>query len=649
MCGLAGILLASPRACADDLTALAGAMGDALRHRGPDDHGTWVDAEAGIALAHRRLSIFDLSSQGHQPMTSANGRYTITYNGAIYNFAALREALRACGHQFSSRSDTEVLLAAVTEWGLEPALQRCNGMFAFALWDHREGCLWLARDRVGKKPLYYGWAGDALVFGSELKALWRHPAFTAGVNRDSLSLLLRLDYIPAPHTIHEGTFKLMPGHVLRIDAALVARGAAAHRPAREQHSYWDARARMLAALATPFTGTEQDAEDTLDALLRDAVAARMVGDVPVGVFLSGGTDSSSVAALMQQTQRTGPVRSYTIGVRASDFDEAPLARQVAKHLGTLHTELYVGDSEVIAEVPNLPAMFDEPFADASQVPSTLVCRLARADVTVALSGDGGDELFFGYGRYHRSLRNWRLLQRVPKPLRRLLARAAIHHGEASRVGGFAAVAAEMGARGIGDVYRNRISRWRSPDAVVLGAHEPETVFSLTDPLGGVGLPADAMMLADFQAYVPDDLLCKMDRTSMAVGLEARAPLLDWRVVEFVWSLPYSMKYREGTTKYLLKRVLRRYLPDEMVYRGKIGFGAPVTQSLRRDLRPWAEALLDERRLQREGYFDAAKVVGLWRAFQGGERKWHTHLWNVLMFQAWQEHWAANRVGGVGKR
>lgn len=642
MCGIAGILLSSPRVSADDLAALAGAMGDALRHRGPNDHGTWVDAEAGIALAHRRLSVFDLSSLGHQPMTSTSGRYTITYNGAIYNFAALRETLHGRGYQFTSHSDTEVLLTAVTEWGLESALQRCNGMFAFALWDRRERSLWLARDRVGKKPLYYGWAGDALLFGSELKALWRHPEFTASVNRDSLSLLLRLDYVPAPHTIHEDTFKLMPGHVLRVDAAFVARGGAAHRPAEEQQSHWDARARMQAALTTPFTGTEQDAEDTLDALLRDAVTDRMAGDVPVGVFLSGGTDSSSVTALMQ-TQRSAPIRSYTIGVRASDLDEAPLARQVARHLGTLHTELYVGDSDVVAEVPRLPAMFDEPFADAAQVPSSLVCRLARADVTVALSGDGGDELFFGYGRYHRALRNWRLQQRVPGPLRRFLARAAMHHGEASRLGGFAAVAAEMGARGIGDVYRNRISRWRSPDAVVLGAREPATVFSRTDPLGGFGLPADAMMLVDFQAYVPDDLLCKLDRTSMAVGLEARAPLLDWRLVEFVWSLPYSMKYREGTTKYLLKRVLRRYLPDEMVNRSKIGFGAPVTQSLLRDLRPWADALLDERRLQREGYFDAATVTRLWRAFQGGEHKWHTHLWNVVMFQGWQEHWAANRA------
>jgi asparagine synthase (glutamine-hydrolysing) len=624
-------------------------MGNALRHRGPDDQGTWVDAEAGIALAHRRLSVFDLSSQGHQPMTSANGRYTIAYNGAIYNFAALREELLARGHRFSSRSDTEVLLAAVTEWGIEPALHRCNGMFAFALWDHRERCLWLARDRVGKKPLYYGWAGDALVFGSELKALWRYPGFTSGVNRDSLSLLLRLDYIPAPHTIHEGTYKLMPGRVLRLDAASVLRGAAAHRPAQEQHSYWDARATMLAALAKPFAGTEQDAEDTLDALLRDAVADRMVGDVPVGVFLSGGTDSSSVTALMQQMQRTGPVRSYTIGVRGSDLDEAPLARQVARHLGTLHTELYIDEADVVAEVPHLPAMFDEPFADTSQVPSTLVCKLARADVTVALSGDGGDELFFGYGRYHRALRNWRLQQRVPGPLRRLLARGAVHHGEASRVGGFAAVAAEMGALGIGDVYRNRISRWRNPDAVVLGAREPTTVFSVSDPLGGVGLPADAMMLADFQAYVPDDLLCKMDRTSMAVALETRAPLLDHRLVAFVWSLPYSMKYREGTTKYLLKRVLRRYLPDEMVYRGKIGFGAPVIQSLRGDLRAWADALLDEQRLRREGYFDAAKVASLWRAFRGGQHKWHTHLWNVLMFQGWHEHWMANRSRDPNRR
>lgn len=642
MCGLAGILQSQARLQEAELTALAGAMGDALAHRGPDDRGVWVDAAAGVALAHRRLSILDLSSLGHQPMRSSDGRYWLAYNGEIYNFAALRTELEPLGHRFGGHSDTEVLLAAVMQWGLEATLRRCNGMFAIALWDRREQRLSLARDRVGKKPLYYGWAGDALVFGSELKALWRHPAFDNGIDRDALTLLLRLDYIPAPHCIHERAFKLMPGRVLHLDAAAVAAGAAAHRPAQAQVAYWDARERMAACLAAPFAGSEAEAADALDGQLRQAVALRMVADVPVGVFLSGGTDSALVASLMQ-AQSAAPVHSFSIGFEDSDHDEAPLAREVATHLGCDHTELYVSGADALAVVPELPAMFDEPFADASQVPTALVARLARRGVTVALSGDGGDELFFGYTRYQRALRNWHALQRVPAPLRRWLGRHAHAQGEASRAGGLAALLAEAGATGIGDVYRNRISRWRDPAAVVRGAHEPATFYSLPDPLQGRGGAADAMMLADFTTYLADDLLCKVDRTSMAASLEARAPLLDWQVAEFAWSLPLDMKLRDGITKYLPKQVLRRYLPDAMVFRGKRGFGAPVTQWLRGDLRDWAGDLLDPRRLRQDGVFEEAAVSALWQRFGQGERKWHTHLWNVLMFQAWQAHWQAQRA------
>jgi asparagine synthase (glutamine-hydrolysing) len=642
MCGLAGLLLPSPRLHGEQLDALAGAMGGALQHRGPDDAGRWCDAQAGIALAHQRLSILDLSPLGHQPMQSNDGRYVLAYNGEIYNFAQLRAALAALGHRFRGHSDTEVLLAAVVEWGLQDTLARCNGMFAIALWDQREHCLSLARDRVGKKPLYYGWAGDTLVFGSELKALWQHPQFDNDVDRDALTLLLRLGYIPSPYCIHADTFKLMPGRVLRLDAAAVAAGPRAHRPEQAQLPFWNAREAMQQALAAPFLGTADDAEERLDALLRDAVGLRMVADVPVGVFLSGGTDSSVVTALMQ-AQSSRPVHSFSIGFEGSHHDEAPLAREVAGHLQTDHTELYVSGADALAVVPQLPAMFDEPFADASQVPTALVARLARRGVTVALSGDGGDELFFGYGRYQRALRNWRMLGRVPAPLRRLLAASARRQGEASRTGGFAALAAEAGARGIGDVYRNRIARWRDPAAAVIGAHEPETFYSLAEPLHGAGTPADAMMLADFSTYLPDDLLCKVDRTSMAVSLEARAPLLDWRVAEFAWSLPLDLKFRDGTSKYLLKRVLGRYLPEGMVHRGKRGFGAPVSAWLRGDLHGWADDLLAHGRLQREGIFDADRVAGLWRAFNGGERKWHTHLWTVLMFQAWREHWQAQRA------
>lgn len=645
MCGLAGLLC--PHTDLDDarLRELAGAMGDALAHRGPDDKGVWADAEQGIALAHRRLSILDLSPLGHQPMASADGRYVIAYNGEVYNFAALREVLVARGHAFRGHSDTEVLLAAVVEWGVEDALARCNGMFAIALWDREERALWLARDRVGKKPLYYGWAGNALVFGSELKALWRHPDFDNGVDRDALALLLRLDYIPAPHTVHIHTFKLMPGALLRLDAAQIARGAAAHDPDRDQRRYWHARERMAAAIADPFRGDVLEAENQLDAHLRDAVALRMVADVPVGVFLSGGTDSSVVTALMQ-AQSSRPVRSFTIGFEGSHHDEAPLALEVAQHLGTQHTELYVSGADALAVVPRLPSMFDEPFADASQVPTGLVCALARSAVTVALSGDGGDELFFGYKRYERALRNLRWQRRVPKAMRRWMGRAASGHGEASRAGGFAALAAEMSARGIGDVYRNRIARWRSPQTAIPGAKLPWTLYDEPEPLDGAGTPGDAMMLADYSVYLPEDLLCKVDRTSMAVSLEARAPLLDTRVAEFAWSLPLAFKHAEGQSKVLLKRVLRRYLPDAMVDRGKRGFGAPVSAWLRGDLREWAGSLLDPVRLRDEGYFDADRVHGLWQAFLAGERKWHTHLWNVLMFQAWHEHWRQARNTAV---
>lgn len=637
MCGLAGMLLPAPVTEQAALEGLARRMGDALVHRGPDDSGVWADAGRGIALAHRRLSILDLSPLGHQPMASNDGRYVLAYNGEVYNFAALRAELEVLGHSFRGHSDTEVLLAAFVAWGLDETLQRANGMFAIALWDHAEQCLWLARDRVGKKPLYYGWAGDALVFGSELKALWQHPDFDNDIDRDALTLLLRLDYIPAPHCIHERCFKLMPGRALRLDAAAVAAGAAAHRPDQQQVPFWNARERMQQALAQPFRGSDDEAEAQLDAVLRDAVALRMVADVPVGVFLSGGTDSSVVAALMQ-AQSASPIHSFSIGFQGSDHDEAPLAKALAQHLGTDHTELYVSGADALAVVPQLPAMFDEPFADASQVPTALVAKLARGSVTVALSGDGGDELFFGYSRYQRALRNWAMLGKVPAPLRRWMAAHSQTQGEASRTGGLAALLAETGARGIGDVYRNRISRWRDPVAAVKGATGAGSFYDLADPLHGAGSPADAMMLADFNTYLPDDLLCKVDRTSMAVSLEARAPLLDWRVAEFAWSLPLGMKQRDGVSKYLLKQVLGRYVPQDMVHRPKRGFGAPVSAWLKGDLRGWADALLDPSRLAAEGVFNVEAVVPLWQQFQQGERKWHTHLWNVLMFQAWQAHW-----------
>lgn len=615
-------------------------MGDAIAHRGPDDAGVWADAGHGLALAHRRLSIHDLSPLGHQPMASRDGRYQLIYNGEIYNFQALRTELQGLGHAFSGHSDTEVLLAAIVQWGLQAALERSNGMFAIALWDGEQQRLALARDRVGKKPLYYGWAGRSLVFGSELKALWQHPDFDNPVNPDALALLLQLDYIPSPHSIHRHCWKLMPGCVLWLDAAGVQAGPHGHQPRQAQQPFWSAAGAMRQALANPFGGSFNDGVEAVDTLLRDAVDLRSVADVPVGVFLSGGTDSALVASMMQ-AQGQGPVRSFSIGFTGSSHDEAPLAKAVAAHLGTVHTELYVDGADALAVVPQLPAMFDEPFADASQVPTALVARLARSEVTVALSGDGGDELFFGYLRYSRALRNWSMLRRLPASLRRQLGGGA---GESARTGGLAAVRAELQAFGIGDVYRHRVQRWRDPQAVVRGATAGalDSIYQQADPLGSAGGAADAMMLADFACYLPDDLLVKVDRTSMAVGLEARAPLLDWRLAELAWSMPLQFKHDGRHSKALLKQVLCRYLPESMVYRPKRGFGAPVSQWLGGALQPWADALLDEQRLHREGYFDAAAISAIWQQFKAGQRKWHTHLWGVLMFQSWLEHWQQSR-------
>ncbi|WP_133000315.1 asparagine synthase (glutamine-hydrolyzing) [Luteimonas arsenica] len=633
MCGIAGAWAPKPED-AGVLHALGAAMGTAIAHRGPDDAGTWVDAAAGLVLSHRRLSILDLSPLGHQPMASADGRWQLAYNGEVYNHAALRAELTTLGHGFRGHSDTEILVAAIAQWGVESALARANGMFAFAAWDTRARELWLARDRVGKKPLYYGWSGDgSFVFGSELAALRAHPALRSEVDPDALALLLRLDYIPAPHAILRDVHKLAAGRLLRIDAARLADGISGHDPARDQQAWWSARERQEAMIERGFEGDETSALEALDALLRDATALRMEADVPLGAFLSGGTDSSLVTALMQ-AQSPRPVRSFSIGFDNAVHDESAHAAAVAKHLGTEHTELRVDGRAALDLVPSMPRVFDEPFADSSQLPTTLLCELTRRHVTVALSGDGGDELFFGYGRYARALRNHRMAARVPAPLRRLLGR---DRGEAARAGGLAAFRAALAADGLQGAARQRVQRWREPEAVVIGARRLPTAYDDPAALPRNGTPADALMALDFACYLPEDILTKVDRASMSVSLEARAPLLDWRVAEFAWSLPMAMKWQDGRLKHLPKRLLGRYLPDGLVQRPKSGFGAPVGDWLRGPLRDWGEAQLEERRLRDEGHFDPTPVRALWNAFQAGERKWHTHLWGILMFQAWLEH------------
>ena len=635
MCGLAGFLTSPrPTGSLPDAQRVLQGMANALTHRGPDDSGIWFDPAAGIGLAHRRLSIIDLSPDGHQPMHSASQRYAIVFNGEIYNYRELSTELSQRGHQFRGHSDTEVFLAAVESWGLDESLRRANGMLAIALWDRQERRLHLARDRIGKKPLYYGWLGDTLVFASELKSFFVHPQFELQVDPDSLALFLRHGYVPGPWSILRGVYKLPPGSSLTLTADDAGSRGSGHDPDTACRRFWDSRQLLAAAVDNPLAGDTQSTLDQLDSLLRDAVALRMHADVPLGAFLSGGVDSSIVVAMMQ-AQSSRPVQTFSIGFRDSGHDEAPEARAIANHLGTDHTELYVTGKSALELVPDLPRLFDEPFADSSQIPTYLVSQLARQSVKVALSGDGGDELFAGYLRYQRALRVWNLLKAVPNPARGTLAwLLQSHASRESRVSKLAKVAAEVSNRSPADVYLNRMSRWRHPEQVVHGSKEHPT--ALTNPQWQ--LPsndvAHSLMYLDLVTYLPEDILAKVDRASMAVSLEARAPLLDYRVIELAFRIPTDLKLRDGQQKWILRELLRRYLPDTLIKRPKTGFAAPVSAWLNGPLRPWAQDLLDEQRIAREGYLAPAPISALWTEYLAGQRKWHTHLWNVLMFQAW---------------
>ena len=617
-------------------------MAAALHHRGPDAQGYWVDSDAGVGLCHRRLSIVDLSPLGAQPMRSPSGRFSITFNGELYNHRALRAELAARGVRFRGGSDTEVLLAAIEEWGLVRALERSRGMFAFGLWDAAERVLWLVRDRFGEKPLYYGESGNVFLFGSELKALRAHSRWRGEIDRDALALLLRYVCIPAPHSIFQGIRKLMPGCALAVRAR--DRGFRL-----EEVRYFQPAAVPASDSPTP------DAEELVEevgAALAEAVRLQMVADVPVGAFLSGGIDSSLVVAEMQRAS-SQPVRTFSIGFAEEEFDETPYAREVAAHLGTRHTELRVTPGDALAVIPRLPAIYDEPFADASQIPTALVSALARRDVTVSLSGDGGDELFGGYQRYLLIADRWRRLQRPSGVWMRTLGRAVTHmpmgmlaplvpplrvatRGRSRSALRIKERAHSWTASSVGDLYDVMTSCWQRTDRLVIGASMhgvvPHTGAGGDDPLA-------LMMRADIRRYLPDDILVKVDRAAMAVSLETRVPLLDLEVARAAWRIPTAVHLRDGRGKWVLRRLLERHLPRPLFERPKSGFAMPVARWLRGELRAWAEAQLDPARLRREGFLLAPEVERRWRQHVSGQADWAPHLWTVLMFQAWLEEFA----------
>lgn len=637
MCGIVGLWDPEQRQGDIELRERVQRMVEVLRHRGPDDAGVWVWAAAGLGLGHTRLAVIDLSPMGHQPMLSACGRYVVVYNGEIYNYLDLRQELEQRGHRFLGHSDTEVLLAAIAHWGLEATLSRLIGMFAFAVWDATRQRLVLVRDRLGKKPLYYGWWGRRFVFASELKALGQLPGFAPPIDRSALALLLRHNYVPGPWSIYRDVYKLPPGSLLELGHPL-------DRPAARP--YWSLEQAVAQGTEHPFRGTVEEAADELERLLADAVRRRMIADVPWGAFLSGGIDSSLVVALMQR-HSSQPVRTFTIGFEQREYDEAPYAAAVARHLGTEHTEQYVRPREAWEAIPRLPEIYDEPFGDSSAVPTLLVSQLARRQVTVVLSGDGGDELFGGYQRYLHIGRLWRALGRVPLTLRKAAANVlawgarGLPSALAPRVAGRAQ---RLALASPGQMYVRHNLHWPDAHRLVLGAEPLEALADQPQRWPNHRHYLEQWMYADTMNYLPDDILVKVDRATMAVALEARAPLLDHRVVEFAWRLPLEWKIRGQTGKWLLRRVLQRHVPPPLFERPKAGFGVPIDHWLRGPLRDWAEDLLDPRRLRQEGFFDPAPIRQKWEEHLSGRTAWHYHLWDVLMFQAWYQRWSRTAAG-----
>lgn len=648
MCGIAGFFnnsVQQPEVVLKMMTAT-------LHHRGPDDGGVWTDAECGVALGHRRLSIVDLSPNGHQPMHSSSGRYVIVYNGEIYNHKLIRAELeKLASRNWRGHSDTEVMLEAIEEWGVKDSLTRFTGMFAFALWDREERLLYLVRDRLGEKPLYYGWQCDVFLFGSELKALRAHPQWQGEVNRDALASFMRFSYLPSPYSIYQNIYSLKPGCFLTIPCG---EGKFSRGSVPQPSAYWSARKAAENGSRGPFSGSDDEAINQLDSLLRSSIAQQMVADVPLGAFLSGGVDSSTVVALMQ-AQSGRPVKTFTIGFNEKGYNEAVYAKEVARHLGTEHTELYVTSADAMDVIPKLLTLYDEPFGDVSQIPTYLVSRMTRKHVTVSLSGDGGDELFAGYNRYFWVRAIWNKIGWMPRSARSfsasllnslspktwdtlfdylgyVLPGTLRQRNTGSKLQKLAGIIDSNGPIGM---YSKLVSQWKDPASLVIGSREPAALWnSGKDP--ALTDFTHLMMYFDQMTYLPDDIMVKVDRASMGVSLESRTPFLDHRVVEFAWQVPLSMKIRNGQGKWLLRQVLYRYVPKHLIERPKAGFAVPIDSWLRGPLREWAETLLSEHRLRREGFLNPAPIRQKWLEHLSGRHDWQYYLWNVLMFQAWLE-------------
>jgi len=652
MCGFTGYIDTQNSSNSEKMHSILSAMGDTIAYRGPDDKGTWADPKTGVALAHRRLSIIDLSSAGHQPMISASKRYVIIYNGEIYNFSILRKKLEQEGHTFRGHSDTEVVLAGFEAWGIEKALKQFVGMFAFALWDCHNRQLVLARDRMGEKPLYYGWMNNTFLFGSELKALRAHPAWCGTIDRDALALQMRHGFIPSPLSIYKNIFKLPPATYLSLPWEKIAQ-----KETPDVLPFWSLHQAAESGIENPFQGSEEDAITQLEQLIQDSIQHQMVADVPLGAFLSGGIDSSLIVALMQ-SQSTKPIKTFTIGFAESVYNEAGYAKEVAKHLGTDHTELYVTPEDVMAVIPKLPILYDEPFSDPSQIPTFLVSKLTREQVTVSLSGDGGDELYFGYDWYFRVKNIWNTAGKIPLSLRKTIG-SGLTSLSAEKwdhlISNFSKILPNSltNLRNPGDklhkladllrldspeaMYCQLLWHWPFPNSLVLDTTDSPSL--LTNSQQWPNLPdfMHRMMFFDMISYLPDQILTKVDRAAMAVSLETRIPLLDHRIVEFSWKIPFSMKFKNNQGKWLLRQILHKYVPRELIERPKMGFGAPIDFWLRGPLREWAEELLDEKRLKNEGFFDSSLIREKWKEHINGTRNWRFYLWDVLMFQAWKEN------------